>query len=103
MPVFNKLVDQYKGQDINFLAIGRNSPTDIKDFLLRKPFNFDHIGYGEPIIMDTFQAVWGYPITFVANKDMKIVSIFRGLGDATKVSDAQRKFTQVIDDALAVD
>ncbi len=101
MPVFNKLVDQYKGQDINFLAIGRNSPTDIKDFLLRKPFNFDHIGYGEPIIMDTFQAVWGYPITFVANKDMKIVSIFRGLGDTTKVSDTQRKFTQVIDEALA--
>ncbi len=103
MPVFNKLVDRYKDQDLNFLAIGRNSPDDIKDFLLRKPFNFDHIGYGEPIIMDTFKSAWGYPLTFVANKDMMIVSIFMGLGDTTKVTDAQRKFTQVIDDALAAD
>lgn len=103
MPVFNKLVEHYKDQDVNFLAIGRNSPDDIKDFLLRSPFNFDHIGYGEPIIIDTFKSVWGYPITFVADKDMKILSIFRGLGDTTKVTDAQIKFTQVIDDALTAD
>jgi len=103
MPVFNKLVDRYKDQDVNFLAIGRNSPDDIEDFLLRSPFNFDHIGYGEPIIRDTFMSTWGYPITFVADKDMRIVSIFKGLGDTTKVTDAQRKFTQVIDDALAAD
>ena len=103
MPVFNKLVDRYKGQDVNFLAIGLNSPKDIKDFLQRSPFNFDHIAYGEPIIMDTFEMAWGYPITFVADNDMKIVSIFNGLGDTTKVTDAQRKFTQVIDNALAAD
>ncbi len=101
MPVFNKLVDRYKGQDVNFLAIGLNSPKDIKDFLQRSPFNFDHIGYGEPIIMDTFKMEWGYPITFVADKDMKIVSIFERLGDTTKVTDAQKTFVQVIDQALA--
>ena len=32
---------------------------------------------------------------------MKIVSIFKGLGDTTKVTDAQIEFTQVIDEALA--
>ena len=101
MPVFNKFVDRYKGQDVNFLAIGLNSPKDIKDFLQRSPFNFDHIAYGEPIIKDTFKMAWGYPITFVADNDMKIVSIFRGLGDTTKVTDAQIEFTQVIDEALA--
>ena len=103
MPVFNKFVDRYKGQDVNFLAIGLNSPKDIKDFLQRSPFNFDHIAYGEPIITDTFKMAWGYPITFVADNEMKIVSIFMGLGDTTKVSDAQRKFAQIIDDALAAD
>lgn len=103
MPVFNKLVDRYKDQDVNFLAIGLNSPKDVKDFLQRSPFNFDHIAYGEHIIKDTFKMAWGYPITFVADNDMKIVSIFKGLGDTTKVTDAQRKFTEVIDDALAAD
>lgn len=101
MPVFNKLVDRYKGKDVNFLAIGLNSPKDIKDFLQRSPFNFDHIAYGEPIIMDTFKMAWGYPITFVADKDMRIVSIFERLGDTTKVTDAQLTFMQAIDDALA--
>ena len=101
MPVFNRLVEKYKNQDVNFLAIGRNSPDDIKDFLIRSPFNFDHIGYGEPIIVDTFKSVWGYPITFVADKDRKIVLVSRGLGDTTKVTDAQMAFVQAIDDALA--
>jgi thiol-disulfide isomerase/thioredoxin len=101
MPVFNKVVELYKDENVNFLAIGLNSPKDIEDFLLRKPFHFDHIAYGEPIIRDTFQSAWGYPITFVADKEMKIIFASRGLGDTSKVTSTQTEFIRVIEDALA--
>jgi thiol-disulfide isomerase/thioredoxin len=101
MPVFNQLVEKYKGKDINFLSISRNSPADIQEFLASNPFDFDHIAYGEPIIVDTFGAAWGYPITFVADRDQTIQLIVRGLGDTTKVSDTQIEFIKAIDLALA--
>ena len=102
MPGFNKLVERYDQKPVTFLAIGKNSPADIKDFIARKPFNFDHIAYGLPIIQDTFQACWGYPLTMVADKDMRIVyASHGGRDDSTAVGEIQAVLIPVIDDALA--
>jgi len=102
MPGFNKLVEIYASEPVTFLAIGRNSPTDIKDFVARKPFNFDHIAYGEPIIQDTFHARWGYPCTLVADKNMKIVyASHGGADDSTAITKIQAALIPVIEDALA--
>jgi thiol-disulfide isomerase/thioredoxin len=102
MPGFNKLVERYQNKPVTFLAIGKNSPTDIKDFIVRKPFNFDHIAYGLPIIQDTFQAMWGYPLTFVADKDMRIVyASHGGADDTTAITKIQAALIPVIEDALA--
>ncbi len=101
MPGFNKLVERYDEKDVNFLAIGLNSPKDIEDFLKRKPFNFDHIAYGEPLIRDTFKSVWGYPLTLVADKQMRIVFVDHGgPDDTTAITKIQKKLIQVIETAL---
>ena len=102
MPVFNQLVEKYKDKPVQFLALSRNSPTDIDTFLLEHPFNVDHIAYAEPLIVDTFHGRWGYPITMVADQNMKILFITRGLGNANPESESQKEFVQVIDKALAV-
>lgn len=102
MPGFNKLVERYDEKEVNFLAIGRNSPKDIEDFLKRKPFNFDHIAYGEPLIRDTFHSMWGYPLTLVADKQMRIVFIDHGgPDDTTAITKIQKKLIPVIEKALA--
>ena len=101
MPGFNKLVERYESKPVTFLAIGRNSPKDITDFVARKPFNFDHIAYGEPIYRDTFQARWGYPLTLVADKDMKIVyASHGGADDTTAITKIQAALIPVIEEAL---
>ena len=101
MPGLNKLVEKYGSDAVNFLAIGRNSPKDITDFLLRKPFNFEHIAYGEPIIRGPFQSKWGYPVTIVADKDAKIIfAESGGIADSTAVELIQKKLIPVIDRAL---
>ncbi|MEO6132281.1 MAG: hypothetical protein ABIQ02_10570, partial [Saprospiraceae bacterium] len=81
MPYFNKLVETYKPKNVNFLAIGRNSPKDITDFLVAHPFNFEHIAYGEPIIVGNFKMTWGYPTTLVIDKHLIIIYATGGIVD----------------------
>jgi thiol-disulfide isomerase/thioredoxin len=101
MPGLNKLVEKYKTKEVNFLAIGRNSPKDISDFLLRKPFNFEHIAYGEPIIRGPFQCTWGYPVTIVVDRNSKIIyAESGGITDSTAIEIIQKKLIPVIDGAL---
>ena len=101
MPGLNKLVEKYDSNDVNFLAIGRNSPEDISDFLQRKPFSFEQIAYGEPIIQGPFKSKWGYPVTIVSDKNLKIIfAESGGISDSTAVEVIQRKLSPVIEAAL---
>lgn len=101
MPVFNQMVEKYKDKNVNFLALSRNSPKDVQEFLVSNPFNVDHLAYAEPLIEGVFHAAWGYPITMVADQNMKIVHITRGLGTADQLTESQKEFNRVIDGALA--
>ena len=101
MPGLNKLVEKYKSDATNFIAIGLNSPEDIREFLSRKPFHFDHIAYGKPIIEGKFKHRWGYPMTIIADKDLKIIHVQAGgLEDSTAIESIQKQLIPVIDDAL---
>lgn len=101
MPVFNQLVEKYKDRSVNFLALSRNSPEDVQEFLVTNPFNVDHIAYADPFIVGIFHAAWGYPITMVADQNMKIIHIALGLGTVDQVTESQKEFIAVIDNALA--
>jgi thiol-disulfide isomerase/thioredoxin len=101
MPGFNKLVEKYKSDHVNFLSISRNSPKDVQDFVAEHPFNFDHIAYGEPIIMGNFISKWGYPLTIVADQNLKILyAKSGGRDDSLAVVIIQKELTPVIDEAL---
>lgn len=101
IPFLNQLVEKYRAGDINFLAIGLNSPHDIEEYLLIKPFNFNHFESGENIIQDVFKIDWGFPATFVVNREMKIVHIAQGLGNSDSISKSQKKLVNSIERALA--
>ncbi len=97
MPAFNKLVENYKNESVQFLAISRNSPTHVNEFLAEHPFNFEQIAYGEPLIRGNFQHNWGYPFTIVADKNSKIIYVKDGGSAIEKV---EAELTAVIDKAL---
>ncbi|MDZ4747206.1 MAG: TlpA disulfide reductase family protein [Saprospiraceae bacterium] len=103
IPFINQMVDKYKASDINFLAIGLNAAADIEEFVLTKPFNFDHFQSGKFIIDEKFRIDWGYPTTFIVNREMKIVHITNGLGGNAKASKNQRQFMRQIEKSIKPD
>lgn len=101
MPGFNALVEKYKSQPINFLAISRNKPEDIKEFIAGWPFNVDHIALGQNIEHDFFHITWGYPTTIVTDANNKIIfTKSGGSDDSTAVRKIQDELIPVIDSAL---
>lgn len=101
MPGFNDLVKKYQDQPVQFLSISRNREDHIIEFLAKKPFNMEHVANGEPIYQDTFQGKWGYPITFVADKQGKIVyASSGGRVDSLAITEVQANLIPVIDEAL---
>ncbi|UOR06778.1 TlpA family protein disulfide reductase [Hymenobacter aerilatus] len=66
LPALNDLVDQHKGQEVVFIAFGRDSKQRIvDDFLPKQSFQFQHVADSKGYA-DTFLAsVSGFPLTLV--------------------------------------
>ena len=78
VPGLNQLANKYHDK-ANFIAIGRNSEKYLKDFLNDNEWNFKHINDpDEVLIRNRFNHVWGFPTTFIADKNGKIVKAFSG-------------------------
>jgi len=77
VPGFNTLEDKYRDK-INFLSIARNSKSEIEEFLKINPWNFDHISNDTNIIDSVFNHQFGYPTTFLIDKNGVIIRSFTG-------------------------
>ena len=75
IPVFNDMVGKFGTEDVNFLAIGRDRKDDVDEFLIEHPWQFDHIANGRTLIEETFRMRWGYPTTFILDKNATIVAV----------------------------
>ncbi|MBK9257947.1 MAG: TlpA family protein disulfide reductase [Saprospiraceae bacterium] len=76
IPDWNRLQKQYSHKGINFIAFSRDSMVELKEFLMKKPFNFTLIPESESIIKSEFTILWGYPMTIVTDKDNKVIKAF---------------------------
>jgi peroxiredoxin len=78
VPGLNQLANKYYDK-VNFIAIGRNSDKYLSEFLENNEWTFKHINDpNEEIIRNSFNHVWGFPTTFIADKNGKIVKAFSG-------------------------
>lgn len=101
IPGFNAIVEKYGTDNINYITIGKDNTHDIKEFLQTHPWNFEHIADGGELIDNNFQINFGFPATFVLNKNAKIVAVFSGgKTDETAVEETQRKINPVIEKEL---
>jgi len=78
IPGLNAIVDKYGKSNVNFIAITRESDSEVQEFLRRYPWNFDQVKDGSVLIFDVFKMWWGYPTTFVLNRDAQIILAFGG-------------------------
>jgi thiol-disulfide isomerase/thioredoxin len=101
IPGLNKIVKKYGTDEINYIAIGRDNKRDIEEFLLETDWNFQHIMDGAELIKDTFNIKWGFPTTFVLNKDAEIIEAFSGgKSDSTAIQQIQDKLIPIIEKGL---
>jgi len=74
-PGLNELVDQYKDRnDIVFVSLAFNDEADLKEFLLKKPFNYTIVPDQKSYLKDILK-VKLYPTHFIIDKNGNIVKV----------------------------
>lgn len=77
IPELNKLVEKYKGTDVEFLAIALNKPEQLKDFLKKTDFDYTVLSIEEQKTIAL--GIQGYPTHFVLNQQGQVVYKATGL------------------------
>ena len=75
IPELNKLVEKYKGRDVEFLAIANNEMAELPPFLKRRPFAYDIALANEEVVRTFGQE---YPRHVIVNSKGKVVLDFSG-------------------------
>lgn len=78
IPGLNNVVKKYGRDEFNFIAIGMDDEKDINHFLKNNPWTFDQLASGSKLIFDVFKIGWGFPTTFVLDKEGVIIGAFSG-------------------------
>jgi thiol-disulfide isomerase/thioredoxin len=71
IPDLNKLVEKYKGYDVEFLAIALNKPDQLKDFLKKTDFNYTVLSIEEQQTIEL--GIQGYPTHLILNRQGQVV------------------------------
>lgn len=78
IPGFNTIVKKYGKDKINFISIAKNKKPEVEAFLQKHPWDFVHISSEDDLIKNTFKIQFGYPTTYLLNKDAQIIKSFSG-------------------------
>ncbi len=100
MPALNRLVDEYKGKDVVFVAFGRDLPDHIKAFLKKKEFKFKVVP-SDFDFANRYCIIAGWPTTMVIDKNGVVRLAFSGgrIDDQAKTY-AFDKISPVVDQYL---
>ena len=83
MPELNKLVEEYKGKDVVFLAIsGMDSKEAIEEFLTEKEFNYNIVASGGQVAQK--YGVRGFPTSIIIDKKGVVVAEHSGFAPGLK-------------------
>ena len=101
IPGLNSIVERYGANKFNYIAIGRDNSQDIKDFLTENPWKFEQVPNGNEIMQNNFNLRWGFPTTFLLNKNAEVILAFSGgKSDSTAVEEIKNKLIPVIETEL---
>jgi peroxiredoxin len=86
MEGLNRMVAEFRDEEVVFLAFGRDDPAHIQKFLSNKSFNYRHIASAGGWA-DKFCLVAGWPMNLIIDKNRKVALIFSGGGTDEKAPD----------------
>lgn len=74
MPDLNKLVNEFKNEDVSFISFTYDSKNAIYKFLRKKQFQFQIVP--NTVMIDKDYGVFGYPSTIIIDKKGNISEVF---------------------------
>lgn len=97
IPGLNTIVNQYGNNKVNFIAIGRENTQDIREFLAETPWKFQQIPDGLDLTRGVFKLRWGFPTTFLLNKEAEIVQAFSGgITEADMLAEIRKQLNAIL-------
>lgn len=100
-PGFNKVIDKFGHEKLNYLAISRDNEKDIRHYLENNFWGFSQIASGMDITLNVFNVRWGFPTTFVINEDAVIIAAFSGgRSDESAAKELEDELSGIISEAL---
>ena len=97
IPGLNNVVKKYGRDEFNFIAIGMDDEKDINHFLNNNPWTFDQLASGSKLIFDVFKIGWGFPTTFVLDKEGVIIGAFSGgTTDEMAVQNIENNLAEIV-------
>jgi peroxiredoxin len=97
IPGLNEVVNKFGHENFNFLAISPDDEKDILPFLAKHPWNYSQLSSGKLVLFDVFKHGWGFPTTFVFNKNGIIIAAFSGgRSDERAVKEIEDKLSSII-------
>jgi thiol-disulfide isomerase/thioredoxin len=98
IPGLNAVIEKYGRKRFNYLAIGYEEEIDIQTVLVEHPWGFEQLKTGKLLIRDFFKQSWGFPTTFVLDKDAIIISAFAGgFPEETAAQQMEDRLTEIIE------
>ncbi|MFQ6092640.1 MAG: redoxin domain-containing protein [bacterium] len=70
IPALNKLVEEFEGKEVTFLAISFQGRGHLERFLKKHPFSYRILHSGKKVV--SLYKVWGYPVHVVIDKKGRI-------------------------------
>ncbi|HYC83737.1 MAG TPA: TlpA disulfide reductase family protein [Chryseosolibacter sp.] len=77
MPALNKLVSEYKGKNVVFIALAQDNPETIMLFLDKRPFSYKIVP-STNYLNDRFCLINGWPMNMVIDQAGIVQQIFTG-------------------------
>lgn len=101
LPALNRLVDEYKNEDVVFIAFGRDDPKSIAGFLKKKEFKYKIVPSNIKFATDQYCIIAGWPTSMVIDKNGVVRLAFSGgYMDERALTHAYEKIRPVVEKYL---
>lgn len=102
MPSLNKLVDKYKdNSSVVFLSIALDSPEEIRSFVEKTTFNYQHAGDAKKNDIHKDYGIFSYPTNIIIDKEGKVRYASHGApAQPEEIEHAVSRMNEVIKEIL---
>jgi len=75
LPALNKLVEEFKGSDVVFIAFGTDDANELSSILKKRPFNYNIVASANEMAKSYCIDIFGWPMSIIVDKGDIVIKI----------------------------